>query len=155
MNSIIANKRQLFYQENIEGYSMVSEELQQYLTENQIATAIVNAAIHVHRQLGPGLLESVYEECLYYTLLKRGFNVEKQLALPVYFEEIKMEVGFRTDLLVERKVIIEVKSVEKLNDIHLAQTLTYIKLSNCKLGILINFNTVKVVEGIRRVVNNL
>jgi GxxExxY protein len=134
---------------------MVSEELPQYLTENQIATAIVNAAIHVHRQLGPGLLESVYEECLYYTLLKRGYNVEKQLALPVYFEEIKMEVGFRTDLLVERKVIIEVKSVEKLNDIHLAQTLTYIKLSNCKLGILINFNTVKVVEGIRRVVNNL
>jgi GxxExxY protein len=134
---------------------MVSEELPPYLTENQIATAIVNAAIHVHRQLGPGLLESVYEECLYYTLLKRGYNVEKQLALPVYFEEIKMEVGFRTDLLVERKVIIEVKSVEKLNDIHLAQTLTYIKLSNCKLGILINFNTVKVVEGIRRVVNNL
>ena len=155
MNSIIASKRQLFYQENIEGYSMVSEELPQYLTENQIATAIVNAAIHVHRQLGPGLLESVYEECLYYTLLKRGYNVEKQLTLPVYFEEIKMEVGFRTDLLVERKVIIEVKSVEKLNDIHLAQTLTYIKLSNCKLGILINFNTVKVVEGIRRVVNNL
>lgn len=145
----------MFYQENIEGYSMVSEELPQYLTENQIATAIVNAAIHVHRQLGPGLLESVYEECLYYTLLKRGYNVEKQLTLPVYFEEIKMEVGFRTDLLVERKVIIEVKSVEKLNDIHLAQTLTYIKLSNCKLGILINFNTVKVVEGIRRVVNNL
>ena len=134
---------------------MVSEELPQYFTENQIATAIVNAAIHVHRQLGPGLLESVYEECLYYTLLKRGYNLEKQLALPVYFEEIKMEVGFRTDLLVERKVIIEVKSVEKLNDIHLAQTLTYIKLSNCKLGILINFNTVKVVEGIRRVVNNL
>ena len=145
----------MFYQENIELYSMVSEELPQYLTENQIATAIVNAAIHVHRQLGPGLLESVYEECLYYTLLKRGYNLEKQLALPVYFEEIKMEVGFRTDLLVERKVIIEVKSVEKLNDIHLAQTLTYIKLSNCKLGILINFNTVKVVEGIRRVVNNL
>ena len=145
----------MFYQENIEGYSMVSEELPQYLTENQIATAMVNAAIHVHRQLGPGLLESVYEECLYYTLLKRGYNVEKQLTLPVYFEEIKMEVGFRTDLLVERKVIIEVKSVEKLNDIHLAQTLTYIKLSNCKLGILINFNTVKVVEGIRRVVNNL
>jgi GxxExxY protein len=155
MNSIIANKRQLFYQENIEGYSMVSEELPQYLTENQIATAIVNAAIHVHRQLGPGLLESVYEECLYHTLLKRGYNVEKQLALPVYFEEIKMEVGFRTDLLVEKKVIIEVKSVEKLNDIHLAQTLTYVKLSNCKLGILINFNTVKVVDGIRRVVNNL
>ena len=155
MNSIIASKSQLFYKESIERYSMVSEELPQYLTENQIATAIVNAAIHVHRQLGPGLLESVYEECLYYTLLKRGYNVEKQLALPVYFEEIKMEVGFRTDLLVERKVIIEVKSVEKLNDIHLAQTLTYIKLSNCKLGILINFNTVKVVEGIRRVVNNL
>ncbi len=155
MNSIIASKSQLFYKESIERYSMVSEELPPYLTENQIATAIVNAAIHVHRQLGPGLLESVYEECLYYTLLKRGYNVEKQLALPVYFEEIKMEVGFRTDLLVERKVIIEVKSVEKLNDIHLAQTLTYIKLSNCKLGILINFNTVKVVEGIRRVVNNL
>jgi GxxExxY protein len=151
----MANKRQLFYQENIEGYSLVSEELPPYLTENQVATAVVNAAIHVHRQLGPGLLESVYEECLYYTLLKRGYNVEKQLALPVYFEEIKMEVGFRTDLLVERKVIIEVKSVEKLNDIHLAQTLTYIKLSNCKLGILINFNTVKVVDGIRRVVNNL
>jgi GxxExxY protein len=155
VNSIIASKSQLFYKESIERYSMVSEELPPYLTENQIATAIVNAAIHVHRQLGPGLLESVYEECLYYTLLKRGYNVEKQLALPVYFEEIKMEVGFRTDLLVERKVIIEVKSVEKLNDIHLAQTLTYIKLSNCKLGILINFNTVKVVEGIRRVVNNL
>jgi GxxExxY protein len=123
--------------------------------ENKIAEAIKNAALHVHRNLGPGLLESAYEECLAYTLIKNGWNIKRQHPMPLLFEEVKMDIGYRVDLIVEDKVIIEVKAVEKLNDVHLAQVLTYLKLSGCKLGLLINFHSAKVMDGFRRIVNNL
>jgi len=119
------------------------------MIENEISGHIIGAAIEVHRALGPGLLESAYKECLYYKLL----NVEKEKAMPLVFEEVVLECGYRIDLLVENKVVIEVKSVEALNDVHLAQTLTYMKLGGYKLGLLINFNTVKLKDGIKRVIN--
>ena len=125
------------------------------LTENEISKVIVNCAYKVHCALGPGLLESAYEECLYYELQKEGLNVEKQKSLPLIYEEVKLDIGYRVDLLVNHKVIIEVKSVEALNNVHLAQILTYLKLSDCKLGLLINFNVALIKNGIKRVVNNL
>ncbi|MCF6351457.1 MAG: GxxExxY protein [Cyclobacteriaceae bacterium] len=125
------------------------------MTENQIATEIVDAALKVHKQLGPGLLESAYEECLTYELIQRDLLVERQKALPLVYEEVKMDIGYRVDLLIEKKVIIELKAVEALNDVHLAQILTYLKLSDCKLGLLINFNVALIKHGIKRVVNGL
>ena len=109
----------------------------------------------VHKTLGPGLLESSYQECLFYEIRKSGLFVKKQMPLPLIYEDVKLEVGYRVDIIVENKVIIEVKSVDALNDIHLAQILTYLKLSGCRLGMLINFNVTLVKNGIRRVVNNL
>jgi GxxExxY protein len=125
------------------------------MTENEISEKIIGCAIQVHRELGPGLLESSYEECLYYELFQSGLYVEKQKPLPLAYKEVKLDCGYRIDLIVERKVIIEVKSVEALNDIHLAQVLTYLKLSNCKLGLLMNFNVLLVKDGIKRIVNKL
>lgn len=125
------------------------------MTENEISKIIFNSALKVHKALWPGLLESAYEECLYYELKKFGLNVQKQKALPLIYEEVKLEIGYRIDLLVEDKVIIEIKAVEALNDVHLAQILTYLKLSDCKLGMLINFNVSLIKNGIRRVANNL
>ena len=125
------------------------------MKENEISKIVVECALKVHRELGPGLLESAYEECLYYELIKTGLLIEKQKPLPLIYEEVKLEIGYRVDLFVEKKVIIEVKSVDALNDIHLAQILTYLKLSNCKLGMLINFNVTLIKNGIKRVVNNL
>ena len=123
--------------------------------ENELSEVIIGCAIKVHKTLGPGLLESAYEECLFYELGKSGLKVDKQRALPLVYEEVKLDFGYRVDLFVENKVVIEVKSVEALNDIFLAQVLTYLKLSNCKLGLLINFNVRRLKDGIRRVVNNL
>ena len=125
------------------------------MTENELSKIVFDLGIKVHKALGPGLLESAYEECLYYEIKKYGLFVEKQKALPLIYEDIHLEVGYRMDLLVEKKLVIEIKSVEALNDIHLAQILTYLRLSGCKLGLLINFNTVLFKNGIRRVVNNL
>ncbi|HEY9220946.1 MAG TPA: GxxExxY protein [Lutibacter sp.] len=125
------------------------------MNENEISKVIFDCALKIHKNLGPGLLESAYEECLFYELKKYGLNVEKQKALPLVYEEVKLEIGYRIDIIVENKVIIEVKSVESLNDVHLAQVLTYLKLSDCKLGMLINFNVAFLKNGIRRVVNNL
>lgn len=125
------------------------------MSENEISKIIFDCALKIHKNLGPGLLESAYEECLFYELKKYGLNVEKQKALPLIYEEVKLEIGYRIDIIVENKVIIEVKSVEALNDVHLAQVLTYLKLSDCKLGMLINFNVAFIKNGIRRVVNNL
>tara|TARA_B000000441_G_C21565786_1_gene245662 strand:- start:268 stop:645 length:378 start_codon:yes stop_codon:yes gene_type:complete len=125
------------------------------MRENELSKIIFDAALKVHRNLGPGLLESAYEECLYFELLKTGLKVEKQKALPLIYEEVQLEVGYRVDLLIENKVIIEIKSVQALNDVHMAQVLTYLKLSNCKLGMLINFNVSLIKNGIKRVVNNL
>jgi len=125
------------------------------MTENEISEKIIGCAIQVHRELGPGLLESSYEECLHFELLQSGLFVEKQKALPLVYKEVKLDCGYRLDMMVENKVIIEVKSVEMLNDIHLAQVLTYLKLSKCKLGLLMNFNVVLLKDGIKRVVNKL
>ncbi|WP_456441671.1 GxxExxY protein [Caldithrix abyssi] len=125
------------------------------MTENEISRLILDAAFKVHKALGPGLLESAYEECLFYELKNNDLFIEKQKPLPLIYEEVKLDIGYRVDLFVEKKVIIEVKSVESLNDIHLAQILTYLKLSNCRLGILINFNVTLLKNGIKRVVNNL
>ncbi len=125
------------------------------LTENDIARIIVDCAIRIHKALGPGLLESSYEECLSFELSRSGLNVEKQKALPLVYEDVRLEIGYRVDLLMCGKVIVEVKSVETLTDVHLAQVLTYLKLTGCKLGLLINFNVALIKKGIRRVVNGL
>ena len=125
------------------------------MTENEISKGIIGCAIRVHKTLGPGLLESAYQECLFYELQKSGYFVEKQKSLPLIYGEIKLDVGYRIDLFVENKVIVELKSVEALNDIHLAQVLTYLKLSDCRLGLLINFNVLRMIDGIKRIVNKL
>jgi len=125
------------------------------MTENELSEKIIGCAITVHKALGPGLLESAYLECLFHELKTHGLNVEKQKALPLMYKEIKLDLGYRLDLIVENKVIIELKSVEAINDIHVAQVLTYLKLSDCKLGLLINFNVLRLVEGIRRLANKL
>lgn len=127
----------------------------QSYTENELLKIILEASIKVHKKLGPGLLESAYQECLAYELMKRDLNTETELALPLVYEDVKLEAGYRIDIFVNRKVIIEIKSVESLNDVHLAQTLTYLKLSDCKLGLLINFNVALLKNGFKRVVNNL
>jgi GxxExxY protein len=119
--------------------------------ENEIAKIVFEAGLKVHRALGPGLLESAYEACLCYELKKIGMEVETQVALPLVYEEIRLEAGYRIDLRIERKFIVEVKSVDALNDLHMAQILTYLKLSNCKLGLLINFNTVLFKDGVKRI----
>jgi GxxExxY protein len=126
-----------------------------FMTENEISEKIIGCAIEVHKLLGPGLLESAYLECLFYELQRAGLFVEKQKSLPLIYKDIKLEAGYRLDLLVENKVVIELKSVDSLNEIHIAQVLTYLKLSGCKLGLLMNFNVLRVVDGIKRLVNKL
>ena len=125
------------------------------MTENEISEKIIGCAIEVHKSLGPGLLESAYLECLFYELEKTGMHVEKQKPLPLIYKEVKMDVGYRIDILVEHKVVIELKSVDALNKIHIAQVLTYLKLSGCKLGLLMNFNVLRLVDGLKRLVNKL
>ena len=125
------------------------------MTENEISKIIIGKAIEVHKALGPGLLESAYKECLFYELVKAGLQVEKEKPLPIIYKEIKLDHGYRIDLLVENKVVIEAKTVDNLIDIHTAQILTHLKLGGYKLGILINFNVCLLKEGIRRYVNNL
>lgn len=125
------------------------------MTENEISNKIIGFAIEIHRALGPGLLESAYKECLFYKINEYGLFVEKEKAMPLVFENVKLDCGYRVDLLVEKKLIIEVKSVENLTTVHLAQTLTYLRLGNYKLGLLINFNELLLKNGIRRVANNL
>jgi GxxExxY protein len=125
------------------------------MNENELSRIVFNDALKVHRNLGPGLLESSYEECLFYELNKSGLFVERQKSLPLIYEDIRLDIGYRVDLLIERKLIIELKSVDALNDIHFAQLLTYLKLSNCKLGLLINFNVTLIKNGIKRIANNL
>ncbi len=123
------------------------------MTENEISSKVIDAAIKVHRALGPGLLESAYQACLFYELVQVGLNVQKEKPLPLIYEEVNLDCGYRIDLMVEDKVIIEIKSVSALSDIHLAQILTYLKLSDSRLGLLINFNSVLLKDGIKRVVN--
>lgn len=123
------------------------------MDENELSKEIIGLAIEVHKSLGPGLLESAYKECLNYKLIQTGLYVEKEKPMPLVFEGVKLDCGYRMDLLVENKLVIEIKSVESLTDVHLAQTLTYLKLGNFKLGLLINFNVVMLKHGIKRVIN--
>ena len=121
--------------------------------ENEISKIIFDLGLKIHKNLGPGLLESAYEECLFYEISKAGLFVEKQKPMPLTYEEVKLDIVNRMDLLVEKSVVIEVKSGEALNDVHLAQVLTYLKLSGCRLGLLINFNTNLFKNGYRRILN--
>ena len=125
------------------------------MTENELSSIIIGAAIEVHTQLGPGLLESVYETCLYYELKEIGLKVERQVNLPLKYKNLHLDSGLRLDLLVQDKVIIELKAVQELCDVHVAQTLTYLKLTDLKLGLLINFNEARLKQGLRRIVNNM
>ena len=120
------------------------------MTEDKISNIIIGKAIEVHRHLGPGLLESAYQECLYYELINEGLKVEKEKTLPIVYKEIHLNHGYRIDLLVENKVVIELKTVEQLNDVHSAQILTYLKLGNYKLGLLLNFKVKLLKNGIKR-----
>ena len=125
------------------------------MSENEISYIVRGAVFKIYNAIGPGLLESAYEMALAYELGKEGLVVRTQVGLPFIYKEIKLEIGYRIDLLINEKVIIEVKSVEALADVHYKQLLTYLKLSNCKLGLLINFNSSKIDENIKRIVNNL
>lgn len=125
------------------------------MTENEISFKVIGIAIELHKQIGPGLLETAYESALAYDLREAGLRVEQQVPMPFVYKDVKQELGYRIDLLVENKVIIELKSIEKLAPVHFAQTLTYLKLAELKLGLLINFNTKYLKNEIHRVVNNL
>jgi len=125
------------------------------MNENEISKILVDCCFKVHTQLGPGLLESVYEEVLSYEILKKGLNFERQKGIPVVYDQIKMELGFRADIIIEKKVIIELKSIETIAPVHTKQLLTYLKLTGLKLGLLVNFNEALIKDGIKRIVNNL
>jgi GxxExxY protein len=125
------------------------------MDENSLCGMIIGCGMRVHTALGPGLLESAYEECLFYELQQEGLRVGRQIPVPLVYKEVKLDCAYRLDLIVENKVIIEVKAVESLNPIHSVQLLTYLKLTNCKLGLLLNFNVRHLKEGIKRVANNL
>ena len=123
------------------------------MNENELSNKIIGCAIEVHKQLGPGLLESAYQECLYYELKQLGLKVTKEKPMPIVYKEVKLDHGYRIDLLVEEKVVIEIKTVEAFNDVHTAQVLTYLRLGNYKLGLLFNFQTTILKSGIKRVIN--
>jgi len=120
---------------------------------NQLTDLTLRCAYTVHSTLGPGLLESAYEECLYYELKQTGLLVEKQKSLPLVYKEVKLDAGYRMDLLVESRVVVEIKSIEAFTDVHTAQILTYLKLSGCKIGLLLNFNVSSLKNGIKRLAN--
>lgn len=119
---------------------------------NQLTERVIGCAFKVHSELGPGLLESAYEACLMYELVQNNLNVKRQQALPLIYHEIKLEAGYRIDLLVENRVVVEIKAVECLTDVHIAQVLTYLKLSKCKVGLLFNFNVSSLKKGIKRLI---
>lgn len=125
------------------------------MTENEIAQRIIGLAIEVHKALGPGLLESAYKECLYYKILNAGLFVEKEKPMPLIFENIKLDCGYRVDLVVEKILVVEIKSVDAFHPIHLAQTLTYLKLGNFKLALLINFKVLLLKDGVKRIINGV
>src|SRR5713101_1304078 len=123
------------------------------MTDYELTQKVIGCAMKVHTSLGPGLLESAYQECLCFELLRARLYVEKQKRMPLVYSEVKLECGYRVDIMVERRLILEIKSVEAINDIHLAQVLTYLRLANCRLALLMNFNVLRLRDGIRRVVN--
>jgi GxxExxY protein len=124
-----------------------------FMENKSLTETIIGCALKVHSTLGPGLLESAYKECLYFELRKSGLYAEKEKPLPLIYDEVKLECGYRIDLLVEREIVVEIKSVDALAEIHLAQVLTYLKLSHNRFGLLMNFNVMKLKDGIKRVVN--
>jgi GxxExxY protein len=123
--------------------------------ENEISNIVIGKAIEVHKALGPGLLESAYQECLYFELIESGLKVEREKPMPIIYKDVKLDHGYRIDLLIEDKVVVEIKTVDTIIDVHEAQILTYLKLGEYKLGLLINFNVQLLKKGIRRFVNNL
>ena len=125
------------------------------MSENDIAKAVVHTSYLIHTQLGPGLFESVYEEVLAYELFQQGLNIQRQHPIPLIWKGRKLDQGFRADLIINHKVILEIKSVEAIAKVHQKQLLTYLRLANCKLGLLINFNSPLIKDGIQRIVNNL
>lgn len=125
------------------------------MTENELSRIVFELGMKIHRKLGAGLFESVYEECLFYELQKAGVKVEKQKTLPIVYESLKIDNAFRLDLIVEDKLILEIKTVEFINEVYKAQLLTYLKMTNCKLGLIINFKTAVFKDGVKRVVNGL
>jgi GxxExxY protein len=125
------------------------------MTENELSKIIVDVSYKIHTRLGPGLLESVYEAILYHELTKKGLKLERQKPIPVVWEDIYLDIGFRSDLIVENKIIIEIKSVEQISNVHLKQLLTYLRVTDLKLGLLINFNEALIKNGIKRVANGL
>ena len=137
---------------NWDEINIVEDDIREYKTLNDITYGIIGCAFKVPRTLGPGLLESSYEACLFYELTKAGFTVERQRVLPLIYDEVQLDAGYRLDLVVNNSVIIEIKSMEELAPIHKAQVLTYLKLSKMKLGLLINFNTIDLKQGIQRLI---
>ena len=123
------------------------------MTENELSTIIIGCAIEVHRRLGAGLLERAYQECLMYELKLNGLKVEKKVLLPITYKDLKIDNGYRIDLLVEDKVVVELKTVEELHNAHFAQVLTYLKFGNYKLGLIFNFNEAILKNGIKRIIN--
>jgi len=123
------------------------------MNENELAKIVFSLGLKVHEKLGPGLLESTYQECLLYEIKKAGISAEKQFPVPLIYDDVNLETGYRIDILVEKKLIIELKSVESLNEKHFAQILTYLRLSDCKLELLMNFNTILFKDGVKRVIN--
>lgn len=123
------------------------------MTEDEISNKIIGCAIEVHKKLGPGLLESAYRECLSYELSQQGLKIEKEKPMLIIYKEVKLDHGYRMDILVENKVVIEIKTVEELNDVHTAQVLTYLKLGEYKLGLLLNFHVAVLKKGIKRIIN--
>ena len=122
------------------------------MIENEITQRILKCAFRVHSELGPGLLESSYQECLTYEMIEEGLYVERQKPMPLIYKEVKVDIGYRLDLLVESRVVVEIKVAEAFTDVHLAQILTYLRLSNCKVGLLLNFKVASMKNGIKRVV---
>ena len=125
------------------------------MTENDVSKIIVDVCYKIHIRLGPGLLESIYETVLCHELIKRGLKVERQKVIPVFWDDLVLDIGFRADLIVENKVILEIKSAEEVSPLHFKQLQTYLKITHLKLGLLINFNSELIKYGIKRVVNNL
>ena len=123
------------------------------MIENELSKVIIGSAIDVHRALGPGLLESAYQECLFYELTEAGLNVRKEVPMPIVYKDVQLDHGYRMDLLVEEKVVAELKTIEKFTDVHFAQLLTYLKLGDFRLGLLLNFHVSTLKDGIKRIIN--
>jgi GxxExxY protein len=123
------------------------------MVESELTGKIISESIRIHKSLGPGLLESAYKECLFYSLTQKGIYVQKEKPMPLEFEYVRLDCGYRLDLLVENKIVVEIKSTDAIHDVHIAQVLTYLKLSKCRVGLLINFNVPRLKDGIKRLIN--